>query len=105
VITKEELRQADGVASNNLWVALYVPAKAKTCIFDVSSRSDLYGAGESYHVFVARNATLALATMDLKGEEGGADGLDETQLQTLGEWVVKYSEKYPIVGYLEEASA
>jgi hypothetical protein len=43
--------------------------------------------------------------MDLKGEEGGADGLDETQLQTLGEWVVKYSEKYPIVGYLEEASA
>lgn len=103
--SQAELRAANGKDSTNLWVALYVPEKKKTCVFDVSSRADLYGAGESYHVFVARNATRALATMDLQGPEGGAEGLDAVQLQTLGEWVGKYAEKYPIVGYLEEQSA
>lgn len=72
----------------------------KVCVYDVSSRPDFYGKGSGYHVFVARDASRALATMNLKETESNIDDLTEQQQKTLEDWSKKYLEKYPIVGIL-----
>jgi len=99
-ITAADLSTANGNDSKNLWVGLYVATLDKICVFDVSSRPDFYGPGSGYHVFTGRDASRALATMQLKEEKSNIDDLTEIQVKTLADWAKKYLEKYPIVGVL-----
>jgi membrane-associated progesterone receptor component len=72
-------------------------------VYDVSNRPDMYGPQASYHRLVGRDATRALTTMVLKSVDDGplaeAD-MDETEKETLGEWVAKYDSKYEVLGTL-----
>lgn len=48
------------MAANNgenggpIYVAMYVATLGKICVFDVSSRADMYGPGCGYSVFVGK---------------------------------------------------
>ena len=61
-------------------------------------------AGSGYHIFAGKECSRALALMSLKGEDcnGDLDGLEEKQLEVLGNWQKKFDEKYPFVGRLQE---
>ena len=100
VITQDQLAAAKGGDGNNLWVGLWVASLNKICVFDVSSRPDFYGPGSGYHIFTGRDASRALATMNLKEDASNIDDLNEDQLKVLADWARKYLEKYPIVGVL-----
>lgn len=52
-------------------------------MFNVQSRADLYGPGCGYSVFAGKDASRALATMQLKETKTNIDDLNETQLKTL----------------------
>jgi len=99
-ITTEQLAAAKGGEGQNLWVGLWVASLNKICIFDVSSRPDFYGPGSGYHIFTGRDASRALATMNLKEQASNIDDLSEDQIKVLADWAKKYLEKYPIVGVL-----
>lgn len=71
-------------------------------MFDVSSRADLYGPNGAYNMFSARDASRALATMNLTETESNIDDLTEEQITVLQDWANKYMEKYPIVGVISE---
>lgn len=72
----------------------------KILVFNVESRADLYGPKTGYSIFTARDASRALATMQLKEEKSNIDDLTPEQLKTLADWAEKYLSKYPIVGVL-----
>jgi len=80
-----------------------VESYQKFCVFDVSSRADLYGPGNGYNVLTARDASYALATMDLKTDKTGIQGLTDEQRETLNGWAKKFLEKYPVVGILDQS--
>eukprot|EP00461_Guttulinopsis_vulgaris_P003445 UN03446 len=106
VITKEQLKVADGSGSNPLYVALYVyeidgKPLNKVCVFDVESGRSFYGPDGGYAIFAARDASRALATMNLKETESNVDDLTDAQKTTLKDWATKYLGKYPIVGILQ----
>jgi len=64
---------------------------------------DFYGEGKSYHCFVGRDATRALAKMSLKEEDlvdPRTDDLTDQQKETLTSWQTKFRSKYAKVGIL-----
>ena len=73
---------------------------AKGIVFDVSG-STFYAPGSNYHIFTGYDASRALAKMslDVKDlENPSIDDLNESELQTLDDWVEKFKSKYTIVG-------
>ncbi len=62
-----------------------------------------YGPGEGYAIFAGVDATIGLATMNLKPAEWPKvpfASLSSEQLKTLDDWTAKYIQKYTIVGSL-----
>ena len=56
--------------------------------------------GGGYAVYAGKEVARALGLMSLQAEDCTAelDGLNEKQLETLGDWETKSKGKYPIVG-------
>lgn len=69
-------------------------------VYDVTAGAAFYGPGSGYHVFAGKEASRALAKMQISDEEANAgwDNLNEEHVQTLADWEKKYKEKYPVVG-------
>jgi len=68
---------------------------------------DFYGPGKGYSIFSGADATIGLATMNLKPAEWAATphaALTGEQLTTLNGWATKFLEKYTVVGSLVDGS-
>ena len=85
-LTLEELRTYNGLNSNGRILTVIFGD-----IFDVSRRSDLYGPGGSYSLFAGRDATRALAKMELtqscfSEEYDNLDDLANNERTTARNW-------------------
>ena len=71
-------------------------------IFDVS-HNPVYAAGKGYNVFAGQDASRALAKSSLEKSDVSADieGLDESELKTLDEWLQFFRYRYNVVGMTE----
>jgi len=93
VWTAEELKKYDG---SNPTSPIYLACKG--VVYDVTAGEGFYGPGGPYGVFSGRDASRALAKMDLKETAAHTNDLSAAEKQTLDEWAAKFSSKYPIVG-------
>jgi membrane-associated progesterone receptor component len=88
-----------------------VPLLLACCgvVFDVSERRDLYGSvGQGYNVFCGRDASRALAKMDLNDPElltDDVEGLTGGEVNTLHEWLAKYRQQYDVVGWVIDSKS
>lgn len=57
-------------------------------VFEVTHRSDVYGAGKSYNIFAGTDGSKGLGMSSLKAEHAVPDysGLDEKDMKTLNDW-------------------
>ena len=84
---------------------LLIGCKGK--IYDVSS-NDMYAPGQGYHLFVGKDASVALGKMKFNPEFldpkqlHWSKDLDKEELKILDDWVKKFDEKYQIVGQIKE---
>jgi membrane-associated progesterone receptor component len=71
-------------------------------VYDMSRGAAFYGPGGPYAAFAGRDATRALAKMSFDEEDldAGKDGLSDTELSTLHDWIEKFDFKYDKVGKL-----
>ena len=89
-----QLKKYNGELKENIVVA--VDKK----LFEVTKRSDIYGPGGMYSMLAGRDASRALATMQLKEEMLPEDKFDDLkdlnhgQKNSLGEWFDSFSQKY-----------
>ena len=89
-----QLRKYDGKTKPNIVVA--VDKK----LFEVTKRSDIYGPGGMYSLLAGRDASRALATMQLKEEMlpdlkfDDLSDLNGGQKNSLDEWYISFSQKY-----------
>merc|ERR1711972_647858 len=81
-----QLRKYDGKTKPNIVVA--VDKK----LFEVTKRSDIYGPGGMYSLLSGRDASRALATMQLKEEM--LPDLKCGQKNSLDGWYISFSQKY-----------
>ena len=68
---------------------------------------DFYGPGKGYGIFAGADATVGLATMNLKPTEWAATAfadLTRDQVSTLDNWATKFLEKYAVVGALVDGT-
>lgn len=74
----------------------------KGTIFDVTRNKAAYGPGETYHIFVGRDASRALAKSSLEEKDAKPEyeDLPESELNTLNDWYKFFSLRYNIVGKL-----
>ena len=76
-------------------------------VYDVTKRGkSFYGPGKRYHVFAGRDASRGLAKMSLKVEDvknPRVDDLTLSEIDTLGDWTLKFKAKYSVVGFLVDA--
>ena len=94
---------ADGAA-----VPLYMALRGT--VLDVSKGASFYGPGGPYEVLGGKDASRALAVMDMKGKAAWArdcairriDDLSAEELKILDDWAKKLSAKYPTVGKIVE---
>lgn len=107
VVSKSELLAANGQRSENLYVAVKDPFSDQTKVFDVSKGRRFYAPGGPYHMFSGRDASFLLATscVDVTEADGDLSSITAMQKDTLTQWYMKYTNKYPIVGYLGEIDA
>ncbi len=97
LLTKEELRKYNGSDAS---LPLYVGVRGQ--IFDVGTRSDLYGAGAGYNCFAGFDASRALAktsTLPQDVENSDLTGLTLCELDTLAQWEMTF-DKYDKVGWI-----
>ncbi|CAA7263468.1 unnamed protein product [Cyclocybe aegerita] len=97
--TTEELKQYDGSdPSKPIYVAI------KGTIFDVTHKSDVYGAGKSYNIFAGKDGSRGLGMSSLKPEDAVADysTLDEKDRKVLEDWHAFFSKRYNIVGKVSD---
>ncbi len=98
-MTKEELKNFDGVHDGNIYIAI------KGDIFDVTD-SEFYKPGAPYHVFAGNDASVGLAKMSQKEEFLDTDKfdwmkcLDEKERKVLDQWYDKLSVKYKKIAKL-----
>lgn len=61
-----------------------------------------YGPGGPYALFAGRDASRALALMSFEPQDltGNIEGLGPSELETLGDWELKFMEKYVKVGQI-----
>ncbi|CAF0769189.1 unnamed protein product [Didymodactylos carnosus] len=97
-MTLAELHKYDGKNSDGrVLTAIYGD------IFDVSRRIDLYGPGGSYCTFAGRDATRALAKMQLDAslfteDYDNLENLTDNERSTARAWHDDFKDKYDIVG-------
>jgi len=76
-------------------------------IFDVSS-NEMYGPDGGYNLFVGKDSSVALAKMKFDkefldpSELHWSSDLNTSELNILEDWLVKFYEKYPLVGYIKD---
>ncbi|TFK22102.1 cytochrome b5 [Coprinopsis marcescibilis] len=93
--TPEELAQYDGAdPSKPIYVAI------KGTIFDVTRKKDVYGPGQSYHIFAGKDGSKGLGMSSLKPEHAISDysTLPENEMKVLNDWHSFFSKRYNIVG-------
>ncbi|MES1907011.1 MAG: hypothetical protein MHM6MM_000214 [Cercozoa sp. M6MM] len=101
VFTAEELTPFNGTEGEDIYVAL------DGLVYNMSSHETgpaFYGPEGAYHAFAGKDATVALATMELEraGESPAGVALNAQQQQTLADWVKTMQNKYDIVGRFED---
>jgi len=72
-------------------------------VYDVTKGSRFYGPEGPYSTFAGRDATRALATFDVvavKEEWDQHDDLTPSQMSSVQEWEIQFSERYDFVGKL-----
>lgn len=88
-----------------------VPLLLACCgvVFDVSERRDIYGTvGQGYNIFCGRDASRALAKMELNDPElltDNVEGLSGGEINTLHEWLAKYRQQYDVVGWVIDSKS
>jgi len=96
----EELAEA-----NQLNGSLLLGCKGR--VFDVSS-NEMYARDGSYHLFVGKDASVALAKMKFNKEFldpsqlHWARDLNEEELNVLEDWLVRFVGKYKLVAYIKD---
>jgi len=99
VFTLADLSRYDG---SNPTSAILVGAKGK--VYDVTDGADFYGVGGSYHAFAGHDASRCLARMKTVYEGADISDLSPEEWNVLNEWVNKFTQKYPIVGIIQDNS-
>lgn len=70
-------------------------------VYDVTKGAKHYGPGGSYQFFVGRDASRAFITGEFsKDLNDNLDGLDDSQIAGLFEWLDFYEKTYTFLGYL-----
>lgn len=81
---------------------MYVAVKGT--VFDVTRNKEKYGPGESYSVFLAKDASVGLAKTSLDpevySEDLTIDDLTEKEKKVLDDWYLYYVQRYNIMGTL-----
>ncbi|KAG5186525.1 cytochrome b5-like heme/steroid binding domain-containing protein, partial [Tribonema minus] len=104
----KQLAEFDGAAREDK--KIYVAVMGR--VFDVSDSGYMYGPGGSYSVLAGKDATLALAKMDMspssfdpKQLREGLRSMTPEHVESVKGWVGMLSGKYEIVGrYIPEFS-
>ena len=97
-VTLQEL--SDCQSSGKLWIG------CMGRVFDVTG-SEFYGAAGNYSSFVGKDTSVALGKMKFNKEYFDPAAmhwrrdLDEKELNILNDWMVKFADKYPLVGYIK----
>ncbi|CAL4084292.1 unnamed protein product [Meganyctiphanes norvegica] len=95
-MTLEKLRQYDGTGEYGR-----VCVAVNSNIFDVTRGTKFYGPGGPYSAFAGHDATRALATFsvnDVKDEYDDLSDLSSTQMDSVREWEMQFTEKYEYIG-------
>ncbi|KAI1165615.1 cytochrome b5-like heme/steroid binding domain-containing protein [Nemania serpens] len=94
-ITLEELAQANGTEGR----------KAYGKVYDVTGNK-MYEVGGSYHVFVGRDASRALAKTSTKPDDVQPEwkDLDDKEKGVLNDWITFFSKRYNVVGVVQGAT-
>ena len=77
-------------------------------VFDVSTNEGFYGKEGSYHLFVGKDASVALAKMKFNAEFLDPSqlhwkrDLDEKEHNILQDWLERFENKYKLVGYIKD---
>jgi len=93
-----ELRNYDGKGADGR-VCVAILGK----VYDVTKGSRFYGPEGPYSTFAGRDATRALATFDVnavKEEWDEHNDLTPSQMSSVQEWEMQFSERYDFVGKL-----
>ncbi|KAH9900142.1 cytochrome b5 [Xylariomycetidae sp. FL2044] len=98
-ISLEALSQANGTEGQKAYVAI------KGKVYDVTG-NPAYQEGGSYHVFVGKDASRALAKTSTKPEDVKPEwqDLDDKEKKTLDDWNTFFSKRYNVVGIVEGAT-
>jgi len=95
-----ELKQYNGQNDAPIFVAV------RGFVFDVTAGRDFYGPGSSYEVLAGRDASLGLASMETDEakwpKKATMDELTGMETDTLNDWLQRFEDKYPLVGFLPE---
>ncbi len=102
-LQRAELGQYDGrVAGKPTLVGI------RGKLYDVSGNSNSYGPGAGYNVLTGRDASVALAKMDLSGDKSrdgdSLEGLTADQLQCLEGWEATFATKYVVAGEIVDSA-
>lgn len=98
LFTEEELQQYDGSEGSK---GLYLVILGH--VYDVESGRKHYGPGESYSMFVGRDASKSFVTGDFEEynpEMSDVSPLQNTEIKTIVNWKSFYDERYPYKGKL-----
>lgn len=93
-----ELRTYDGKGEDGR-VCVAILGK----VYDVTKGRRFYGPEGPYCTFAGRDATRALANFDVnavKDEWDDHSGLTPSQMSSVQEWEMQFSERYDLVGKL-----
>lgn len=97
LLTPEELKKYDGGPES---VGLYLAILGE--VFDVEKGAQHYRPGGGYAFFTGRDATRAYITGDFSeaGLSDDVEGLDDSSLSGIEDWLSFYREEYKPVGKL-----
>lgn len=101
IFTSDELKRYSGVDSKK---PIYMAVKG--VVFDVTSGKKFYGKNSVYNALVGKDATRAIAKMNLDEEdlkrEHDIEGLEDKYLHDLDKiFNDVYMAKYSVVGYMD----
>ncbi|KAI4460903.1 membrane-associated progesterone receptor component-related [Holotrichia oblita] len=96
LFSPEELRSYNGEIKQEIYLALLGN------VFDVTKGAQHYGSGQTYNVFVGRDASRNFIDGKFNDEDISDDiiGLDDKELLSLDKWLKFYKKEYKKVGLL-----